>query len=86
VIAKCTDCGAGFPRKADESWKRLCIRCWRKAKGLHSTPAPPEAASPIDATRLRQLIQLAHPDRHGGSALANEVTAWLLSLRKGARA
>lgn len=45
--------------------------------------AAPGAPS-IDKARLRQLLQLAHPDRHGGSALAGEVTVWLLSLRKGA--
>jgi hypothetical protein len=28
------------------------------------------------------LLQLAHPDRHDGSPLANRVTAWLLALRK----
>ena len=36
----------------------------------------------IDAERVRQLLQLAHPDKHGGSALATSVTAWLLEIRK----
>ncbi|MGH8579542.1 MAG: hypothetical protein ACREVK_05250 [Gammaproteobacteria bacterium] len=31
--------------------------------------------------RLPRLIQLVHPDKHGNSAGANEMTAWLLSLR-----
>lgn len=35
----------------------------------------------IDKTRLRQLIQLCHPDKHGGSPLASEVTQWLNKLR-----
>lgn len=30
---------------------------------------------------LKQLIRLAHPDRHGNSQAANEATAWLLTQR-----
>jgi hypothetical protein len=36
----------------------------------------------LDATRLRQLLQLCHPDKHNGSRTAVEVTQWLLSQRK----
>ncbi len=42
---------------------------------LHSFAIPDD--------RLRQLIQLCHPDKHNGSATANEVTQWLLTLKKG---
>lgn len=31
---------------------------------------------------LPRLIQLCHPDRHQGSALATETTAWLLQQRR----
>jgi hypothetical protein len=31
--------------------------------------------------RLKQLIQLCHPDRHDSSALATEVSQWLIKLR-----
>ncbi|MGH8592791.1 MAG: hypothetical protein ACREV3_02720 [Gammaproteobacteria bacterium] len=31
--------------------------------------------------QLPRLIHLVHPDKHGNSAAANEMTAWLLSLR-----
>ncbi len=41
-----------------------------------------DRASTIPPDRLRMLIQLAHPDRHGGSQAANDATAWLLALRK----
>lgn len=44
-----------------------------------------EAVGAVDKTRVRQLLQLVHPDRHGGSALANEVTVWLLALRREAK-
>ncbi len=36
----------------------------------------------IDPVRLRQLLQLCHPDKHGGSVLANTVTQWLNDLRR----
>lgn len=42
-------------------------------------------ASPIDEVRLRELLQLCHPDKHGGSALAQRITAWLLELREVAK-
>ena len=31
--------------------------------------------------RLKQLIKLCHPDKHGGSEAAEAVTKWLLSMR-----
>ena len=31
---------------------------------------------------LDRMIRLCHPDRHGNSAASNEVTAWLLNLRR----
>ncbi|WP_201216138.1 hypothetical protein [Halochromatium roseum] len=30
---------------------------------------------------IPKLIRLCHPDRHGGSAIANDVTRWLLEQR-----
>jgi hypothetical protein len=36
----------------------------------------------LNQDRLMQMIRLAHPDKHGNSELANDVTKWLLSLRK----
>ena len=34
---------------------------------------------------LPRLIQLCHPDRHGGSEAANKATVWLLGLKKSSR-
>jgi len=34
---------------------------------------------------LPRLIQLCHPDRHGGSEAANKATFWLLALKKSGR-
>ncbi len=42
----------------------------------------PRETSPIPPDKLRMLIQLAHPDKHGNSPAANDITSWLLSLRK----
>jgi hypothetical protein len=36
-------------------------------------------------SQILRLIQLCHPDKHSGSAAANEVTQWLLKLRKTAK-
>lgn len=83
MLTACTDCGQHFQRKTDETWKRLCLPCWRKSKGIVTAAAPGPA--PIEPTRIRQLLQLCHPDKHAGSSLANEVTGWLLELRKGTR-
>lgn len=49
--------------------------------------ARPQPASPgsIDAARLRQLLQLTHPDKHANSELSHTVTAWLLEMRKAQR-
>lgn len=32
-------------------------------------------------SRLRRLIGLCHPDKHGGSQTASDVTLWLLGLK-----
>lgn len=55
-----------------------------RAKSLREQIAAGVAS--IDATFIGKLIQLCHPDRHkaGLGALANEVTAKLLTMRKGA--
>jgi hypothetical protein len=52
-------------------------RVRQKAKSLMQA-----AASPLTAKKVEKLIRLCHPDKHGGSALATEVTQWLLSQRR----
>ena len=46
-----------------------------QSQSRHSGPA-------IPAEMLRRLIQLAHPDRHGGSEAATKATRWLLEQRE----
>ena len=55
---------------------RYAVEYWRR----RAEEAPPSAAIPPD--KLKVLIQLTHPDRHGNSQAANDATVWLLSLRK----
>lgn len=43
-----------------------------------------QAAASGDLTqeRITQLIRLCHPDKHGNSRAATDVTQWLLSMRR----
>lgn len=86
MIDHCLTCHGPFTRDFDQTWKRLCLPCWRRAKGAAPSPAAAATPSaPLEPSRIRQLLQLVHPDKHAGSALANEVTQWLLDLRRAAR-
>lgn len=76
--AHCIDCGAPFARDVDETWKVRCIACYVRLKRARTT-----AADDCDefVRNLRLLIQLCHPDKHGGSEAATRATRWLLSVR-----
>ncbi len=79
----CAKCGRTFEREASETWKRLCFPCWKAGKDAADKPTPaPAAPMPIDPVMLRRLIQLCHPDRHGGSEAASVATTWLLKQRE----
>ena len=67
---------------------RLCWKCANNdrlrdeyERGYEQGRADQRAAV---LTRFPQLVQLVHPDRHGNSPLSNDVTTWLLELRRGA--
>lgn len=45
------------------------------------TPGPRYNGTAIPPDMLKRLIQLAHPDRHGGSEAAHRATQWLLEQR-----
>jgi hypothetical protein len=53
-----------------------------KADALFNRPAPAALPAGFDR-RLRQLVQLCHPDKHAGSLLANDVTQWLNDVKRG---
>jgi len=73
----CPTCGRSYFK--DKHWKRACASCYFAWKGTLSVEAP--ANPPIDATMVRRLLQLCHPDRHGGSEAATVATQFLLELR-----
>jgi hypothetical protein len=75
------ECGRPKPAKFPTCW--ACKQ--EKDKEIaysHGYVAGRRDASTLDAARVRQLLQLCHPDKHNGSPIANEITAWLLSMRK----
>lgn len=79
--AYCVDCKASFSRYEDEPWKVRCYNCW-KARVGKTTKATVPAEMVWLRENVRGLLQLCHPDKHGGSSLANRLTLDLLELRK----
>lgn len=65
-----------------EAWYRRGYEAGHAAAIALGEGPPP----PFDKTRLRELLQLCHPDKHGGSELANKVTQWLAEIKRGVRA
>jgi DNA-directed RNA polymerase subunit RPC12/RpoP len=64
----------------DQPWKVTCLPCYLQRKGI--SPRPPAPAAPVlEASMVRRLLQLAHPDRHNGSEAAHVATRYLLSLK-----
>lgn len=40
-----------------------------------------ESSNPFDKKDIRKLLSLCHPDKHGGSEVAEEMTRKILKLR-----
>jgi hypothetical protein len=81
----CPTCGNEFYQS--EVWKRTCLLCWKQRKGVEAGEARHPPARPlIPGDVLRLLLQLVHPDRHGGSPASVKATQWLLEQRKELRA
>lgn len=94
-MPNCRICGADA---GPEKWRTLCRSCFKEMKRREEEATVREIdnlraeigrlnvltakQTTIPAARLRQLIQLCHPDKHNGSATSNEVTQWLLEMRK----
>lgn len=91
-IAACPGCGRSFTR--DAKWKLMCRPCYLRVKraqerwygesaaGTRAAPPPPPAPLALDASMLRLLLQLCHPDKHGSSKAATRATQYLLALRE----
>lgn len=49
---------------------------------LKSARIPRSEPQPFDADDLQRLILLCHPDKHGGKAMATEMTQKLLKMKE----
>ena len=93
------NCGSCGNFAGEEAWRKLCGKCFGKQKRKEEEDREEQIAAlmqelammrreqravALPADRLRQMIQLCHPDKHGGSDLAKDVTQWLLQ-QKGKR-
>lgn len=44
---------------------------------------PPEVdITKLDETKVRELLQLCHPDRHSNSPLSTRIFDWLMKVRQ----
>jgi len=69
----------GWDRTQRDRFKEGFGRTWQG-----QSPPRREASGggvTVDALLLRKLLQLCHPDKHGGSELANNVTKTLLEMK-----
>ena len=73
---------ATAPTDAASETRREIERLRLENERLRVMAAQPRVA--FDAATIRQLLQVCHPDKNGGSALATEVTKKLLRMREGA--
>jgi hypothetical protein len=78
MFATCWRCKTAAENEA--AYMRGYIDGVRASHKPASEP-PSVPLSELHAARIKQLIQLCHPDRHHGSAAANDATAWLLKIR-----
>ena len=61
---------------------RLREKVREAAKAAKASVAPAAGADELSEDRLTQILLLCHPDRHANSTASNEVTRWLIALRK----
>ena len=93
---RCATCATALPAETP-GWATRCRPCFAAGKRAELDALFNEnaslraenarlrvAAGQIEPTMFRRLVQLCHPDRHGGSQAANDATIWLLAQRRGA--
>jgi len=81
-VYRCPSCREPYFR--DLVWKATCLECYLDKKGKRRAVPSVRTVTvvePIEATMLKRLIQLCHPDRHGNSEASNTATQWLLQQR-----
>ena len=85
MIRRCLQCFREFSPK--KSHFHTCPGCWTPDLARPSNRAEQlerenvRLRAFVNPAFVRNLVQLGHPDRHGGSALATEVTSALLEIR-----
>jgi hypothetical protein len=67
--------------RASDEVARLAAENARLRRDLEAARLGKRMPLGFDRARWRQLVQLAHPDRHKGSAAATDATRWLLTVR-----
>ena len=80
---RCLPCwrASKTPAVARDVWYGRGFLAGKAHETAMAEPAPPA----IDPAMIRKLLQLAHPDKHGGSDLAVKTTQWLLQCRREGR-
>lgn len=97
-MKKCNHCGQTFAprfpaaklctrcwRKREQAlseYDQMIQENARLADEIERLRRYPRGLSRVPDDLLPKLIRLCHPDRHGGSKAANEVTSWLLEQRQ----
>jgi len=82
----CPQCGDAKPQRYLLCWRchisELQAQAYTTGFAQGFEKAKAETPAPLDAARIRQLLQCCHPDRHGNSLIANDCTQWLLKQRE----
>ncbi|MBF0263074.1 MAG: hypothetical protein HQL97_14690 [Magnetococcales bacterium] len=91
---QCSECDQLFYPK--QGWEKICWPCWREARGEQEAEPKSPSREPqvvfcsdprlpdLDEWQamIMPLIKHCHPDKHGGSREANDVTRWLIDQRE----
>ncbi|OAI16563.1 hypothetical protein A1359_07915 [Methylomonas lenta] len=79
TVKRCPECLKYFEQVGD--WQRICKRCYARAKRNRDSDTEDSSNGyVIPKPLMKKVRQLVHPDRHGGSQLANSVMAELNKL------
>ncbi len=84
--ARREDRAANEHTHTDHTDAKAVLEAYWRGWNAHRDLALTESKPSIDKTRLRELLQLCHPDKHAGSALAAKVTQWLNEIKRGVHA
>lgn len=79
----CRKCFSAQKKKEEEEKDRVLAKLMHENQILRMINQQlPLIGNSIPMDKLKALIQLCHPDKHSGSRISTETTAWLLDQRK----